>query len=293
MSDKYINPSGLAHYDEKIKEVIDGKDKELSFDEYNALSDDDKNNGTTYYVPDATLGSNDVIFSVDDETLSATYDNKTIELVDGSKIQNNLTTTEEGYALDARQGNVLDTRISALETPTFTQASSRTNIASGNTMPTILGKIMKYFTDLKSHAFNSLANNLTTTTTGYALDATQGKALNDKFGKVLWTNTNPVAFDTMTITLSSSDYDVLDIYCLWNTTSNNMYVTSCLKGYCSSIKGYSIVGTGTDNPVAAVLIRETAMNSNTSFTVNSILATNSNYNNNYLIPYKVVGRKLS
>ena len=27
MSDKYINPSGLAHYDEKIKEFIDGKDK--------------------------------------------------------------------------------------------------------------------------------------------------------------------------------------------------------------------------------------------------------------------------
>ena len=182
MSDKYINPSGLAHYDEKIKEVIDGKDKELSFDEYNALSDDDKNNGTTYYVPDATLGSDDVIFSVDDETLSATYDNKTIELVDGSKIQNNLTTTEEGYALDATQGKALNTRVTALETPTFTQATSRTNIASGETLPTTLGKIKKFFTDLKTHAFNDLANNLTTTEEGYALDARQGKALNDKIG---------------------------------------------------------------------------------------------------------------
>ena len=293
MSDKYINPSGLAHYDEKIKEVINGKDKELSFDEYNALSDDDKNNGTTYYVPDATLGSDDVIFSVDDETLIATYDNKTIELVDASRIQNNLTITEEGCALDARQGNVLDTRVTALETPTFTQATSRTNIASGNTMPTILGKIMKYFTDLKSHAFNSLANNLITTTTGYALDATQGKALNDKLGKVLWTNTNPVAFDTKTITLSSSDYDVLDIYWLWNTTSNNMYVTSCLKGYCTTIKGYSIVVSGTGDSVASVLLREITKNSNTSLTINPIAVTNSVYNSNYLIPIKIIGRKLS
>ena len=40
MSDKYINPSGLAHYDEKIKEVIDGKDKlkgdTLYYDEGNS-----------------------------------------------------------------------------------------------------------------------------------------------------------------------------------------------------------------------------------------------------------------
>ena len=70
-------------------------------------------------------------------------------------------------------------RVTALETPTFTQATSRTNIASGNTMPTILGKIMKYFTDLKTHAFNTPANNLTTTSEGYALDARQGKTLND------------------------------------------------------------------------------------------------------------------
>ena len=40
MSDKYINLSGLAHYDEKIKEVIDGKDKlkgdTLYYDEGNS-----------------------------------------------------------------------------------------------------------------------------------------------------------------------------------------------------------------------------------------------------------------
>ena len=38
----------------------------------------------------------------------------------------------------------------------------------------------KYIKGLKSHAFRDPANNLTTTASGYALDARQGKALNDK-----------------------------------------------------------------------------------------------------------------
>ena len=38
----------------------------------------------------------------------------------------------------------------------------------------------KYIKGLKSHAFRDPANNLTTTASGYALDARQGKALDDK-----------------------------------------------------------------------------------------------------------------
>ena len=212
------------------------------------------------------------------------------------QIQNNLTTTDEGYALDARQGNVLDTRISALETPTFTQASSRANIASGENTPTILGKIMKYFTDLKSHAFNDLANNLTTTTTGYALDAAQGKTLNDKFGKVLWTNSNPVAFDTMNITLSSSDYDVLDIYYLWSTTSNFLLKASTLKGYGTVIRqsGYILESNDFTLKELSLLNRNIVRNSDTSFSVNGFFSASPNdYTNRFLIPIKIIGRKLS
>lgn len=206
---------------------------------------------------------------------------------------NNLTTTTTGYALDATQGKALNTRVTALETPTFTQASSRTNIASGNTMPTILGKIMKYFTDLKTHAFNSLANNLTTTTTGYALDATQGKTLNDKFGKVLWTNTNPVAFDTMTITLSSDDYDMLDIYYLWSTTSNFISNISMLKGYSSIIRQVGF-DRSAGVTVVSVISRTVNRSSDTVFTVDNFVSTDAvNYTNNYFIPIKVIGRKLS
>lgn len=50
----------------------------------------------------------------------------------------------------------------ANNTPTFTEASERTNLAgSGETMTTILGKIKKFFSDLKTVAFSGSYNDLT------------------------------------------------------------------------------------------------------------------------------------
>lgn len=84
------------------------------------------------------------------------------------------------------------------KTVSFTQATGRAAILSGESLATIMGKIKKWFADLASVAFtgsyNSLsnrpslgtaaarnvANNLTTTTTTYVLDARQGKALGDR-----------------------------------------------------------------------------------------------------------------
>lgn len=71
--------------------------------------------------------------------------------------------------------------------PTFTEASTRSNIISEENLSTILGKVKKYFTDLKGHAFKDIVNNLTTSTTGSALDASQGKVLKDEVDE---TNSN-------------------------------------------------------------------------------------------------------
>lgn len=46
------------------------------------------------------------------------------------------------------------------ETPPFTEAQSRTNISSGDTVSTILGKIAKFFTDLANVAFSGSYNDL-------------------------------------------------------------------------------------------------------------------------------------
>lgn len=50
----------------------------------------------------------------------------------------------------------------------------------------------KYIKGLKSHAFRDPANNLTTTASGYALDARQGKALDDKVTQLNSALTNKI-----------------------------------------------------------------------------------------------------
>lgn len=47
------------------------------------------------------------------------------------------------------------------QTPTVTEATTRANIASGDTLKTIIGKIKKFFADLKTVAFSGSYNDLT------------------------------------------------------------------------------------------------------------------------------------
>lgn len=58
-------------------------------------------------------------------------------------------------------GNVLSDK--ADNEPTFSEASTRANIASGESIPTILGKIKKFFTDLKAVAFSGNYSDLSGT----------------------------------------------------------------------------------------------------------------------------------
>ena len=67
-------------------------------------------------------------------------------------------------------------------TVTFSQASSRTNINSGDSIGMLFGKIRKWFADLGTAAFQGVSNALTQTTSGYVLDARQGKTLADRIG---------------------------------------------------------------------------------------------------------------
>lgn len=62
----------------------------------------------------------------------------------------------------------------------FTQSNTRQNIVSGEAVSTIFGKIAKWFSDLGTAAFQGVSNVLTQTSSGYVLDARQGKALDEK-----------------------------------------------------------------------------------------------------------------
>lgn len=84
----------------------------------------------------------------------------------------------------------------------FGQAASRANINSGETVATISGKLKKWYADFKAvvwsgsytdllnkptlgaAASQGLANNLTTTASGYAMDARQGPAIQQQFNQI-------------------------------------------------------------------------------------------------------------
>lgn len=83
-----------------------------------------------------------------------------------------ITPTDIGAV--AENGNINNTTV------TFANTTTRANLVSGEKVSVGFGKIKKWFADLKSFAFKDLVNNLTTSTTGSALDASQGKILNDK-----------------------------------------------------------------------------------------------------------------
>lgn len=90
----------------------------------------------------------------------------------------NVNITPANVGAVAEGGNISDTTV------TFADTTTRANLVSGEKVSVGFGKIKKWFADLKSFAFKNLVNNLTTTTTGSALDASQGKILNDKYDEL-------------------------------------------------------------------------------------------------------------
>lgn len=74
---------------------------------------------------------------------------------DSADLSNYYTKTETDSLLNAKVS----------DNPTFTEATTRANIASGETFAVILGKIKKFFADLKTVAFTGSYNDLTNTPT--------------------------------------------------------------------------------------------------------------------------------
>ena len=70
------------------------------------------------------------------------------------------------------------------KTVTFSEASSRANINTGESTSTLFGKIKKWLADLGAAAFQAVANNCTTYVEGSVLDARQGKELQDQINQL-------------------------------------------------------------------------------------------------------------
>lgn len=120
----------------------------------------------------------------------AEIENNTIHLIDRAKKIRDLifkkkNGTAETYEIAVKAENVetdanhlfvTNVEKQAISNPqdntiTFTQATTRINIASGLSLGTNFGRIMKWFADMGTVAFCTIANNDTTTAAGYAADA--------------------------------------------------------------------------------------------------------------------------
>lgn len=138
---KYLAEDGGQYLASEI--MLRDKAKELTQDEYDALTESEKHNGTTYYITDA----------------DPSYSGGTVKPMTWDNIQN-----KPDFAAVATSGSYNDlTDKPASVTQEEIQQAVETLIESG------VVDISGYF-----------KNNLTTTESGYALDARQGKVLNEK-----------------------------------------------------------------------------------------------------------------
>lgn len=67
----------------------------------------------------------------------------------------NTTLYGDGIALSSLDATTVTGAISALQAPTFTEAQTRTNVASGDSNATLWGKVKKWFSDLTSGVMTS------------------------------------------------------------------------------------------------------------------------------------------
>lgn len=102
------------------------------------------------------------------------------------------------------------------QTPTFTEASTRANIVSGETLSTLFGKIKKFFTDLKTVAFTGSYTDLSNKPTSMQ---------------------NP---NSLTLTMNGSS----SIYNGSATASKSWYAPTS-----AGTAGYSLIGSGSGAPV--------------------------------------------
>lgn len=99
-------------------------------------------------------------------------------------------------------------------TAAFSQAASRTNLTSGEKLSILLGKIAKWFADLKAHAFSDLIQNATSTSTTQAVSAAVAKNLQDQI-TAQNTNTELINYDAVTATISVAPNKLTSVCNKW------------------------------------------------------------------------------
>lgn len=103
---------------------------------------------------------------------------------------------------------------------------------------------------------------------------------------VLWENPDPTAAmdENTVITLSSDNYDILDVYVLNTVKATEMFISSVLKGNDIPCNYASDSG----HNFGRVLIRS----SDTSYNADKARSDSSGVTNDFCVPLKIIGKKL-
>lgn len=130
----------------------------------------------------------------------------------------------------------------------MTEPSNQFPIPSiGDTGKVIFGKITKWFSDMTAlvatkFPTSNVINNLTTTASGYALDARQGKALNDKVGSLFTVYDRQVYQSRISnATLKEIRYTLPDgrhmsiVYCVFKTEAAILAKGAIATGFSISL----------------------------------------------------------
>lgn len=145
---------------------------------------------------------NETVMDITDSTVTPEnlLSGETAYDASGQKITGNVTvpTKLSDLSDDATHRLVTDTEKSTWngkisDNPTFSQASSRANIESGESFATILGKIKKFFADLKNVAFSGNASDLTQDASNRLVTDTEKTTWNSKSDLQLGTTSTTAA----------------------------------------------------------------------------------------------------
>lgn len=122
-------------------------------------------------------------------------------------------------------------------------------------------------------------------------------ALEDKGATILWTNPNPdQEFSSQIITLSSDDYDFLDIYALGIAGSVYIFHTRLLKGYSTVL--WQPIGEGEGGQIGYRMRNFNWYDSHSTFSVGNGLtklagtSTAAVIRNDVMVPVRIYGIKL-
>ena len=190
----------------------------------------------------ASTASTQATLSGNYATNSQTYSRDSEAWARGTRNGTDVSSTDVTYHNNSKYyseqaQSIVDNFTINNETPTFTEASTRTNINSGETISTIFGKIKKWFTNLKTVAFTGSASDVSFDNTGTTSSSTTVQA-----GLVeALSATVPTASD-VTYTNTTSELSATNVQSAIDEIDSEIDTTKqIVYGICAAISsGYSL-----------------------------------------------------